>query len=72
MPEGSPDGLRKREARRSDQPILKEAEPATMSVARLPAVARIRTKRALIRYHLVGESRLADTPVDASFRSAPV
>jgi hypothetical protein len=43
-----------------------------MSVARLPAVARIRTKRAFIRYHLVGELRLADTSVDASFRSAPV
>ena len=43
-----------------------------MSVARLPAAARIRTKRAFIRYHLVGELRLADTPVDASFRSASV
>ena len=43
-----------------------------MSVARLPAVARIRTSRAFIRYHLVGELRLADTLVDASFRSASV
>jgi len=59
-------------ARRSDHPTLKEAEPATISVARLPAIARIRTKRFFIRYHLVGENGLADKSVDASFRSALV